>query len=59
LLLDNSSAIATSGQSSCKKQSGVVMCCYGMFLKSSAIAADGESSKEKHVCDDVLLRHVS
>jgi len=55
----NSSSIATSGQSGCKKQAGVVMCCYGMFLESSAIAANGESSKEKHVCGDVLLRHVS
>jgi len=28
-------------------------------LNSSAIAANGESSKEKHICGDVLLRHVS
>ncbi|MCB0106435.1 MAG: hypothetical protein KDE53_11015, partial [Caldilineaceae bacterium] len=29
----DSSAIATSGQSGCKKQAGVMMCCYGMFLE--------------------------
>ena len=58
-----SNAIAASGQSSRKKQAGVVMCCYGKFLESSAIAANGESSKEKHVCGAPrglpLLRHVS
>jgi len=37
----------------------MAMCCYGKFLRSSAIAANGESSKEKHICGDVLLRQVS
>jgi len=53
--------VAPSPQASNRaaKKYAAAMCCYGMFLKSSAIAANGESSKEKHVCGDVLLRPVS
>jgi len=56
------SAIAACDQASSKKRARARpedARCYGKFLRSSAIAANGESSKEKHVCGDVLLRHVS